>query len=324
MAETVSTLDKPDLQGAETQANRASLPPRFMAVLREPLVHFLLLGALLFGLYGLVNGSTPGLATPSHIEVDAPAIARLKADWQRQWGGEPTPAELQTLIDQYIHDEVFYREALALGFDQNDIIVRRRLIQKMEFLAEDVSALREPTDEELQVYLADHGDRYYLPGRVSFAQVYFSGELRGDRAEAEAQTVLNQLRANPQLGQSKKPLGDRTMLPVSLTLASGQTLTNAFGVSFAQALAAVTELGWQGPFPSVYGTHLVNVTEREPGHGATLAEVRGAVRLDWLNDQRQQHETAVYQQLRDRYKITISPAALETPTVQAALSLEVD
>jgi hypothetical protein len=299
---------------------------RLHRLLREPLLHFLVLGAFLFWLYLFINGAAIRLSSPNQLEISAPTIELLKNDWRRQWRRDPSSQELQTLIDQYIHDEVFYQEARTLGLDQNDIIVRRRLIQKMEFLAEDVSTLREPTDADLQAYLTDHADRYIIPGRVSFSQIYFSRELRGDRTDADAQSVLNQLQANRNRVkanvQANQTLGDRTMLPATFTLASIPQMTNVFGSTFAQDLTAVTEKGWQGPFHSVYGTHLLHVTAIEPGHAATLTEVRGDVRLDWLNEQRQQQEEAMYQQLRDRYKITIAPDAKEQLIIQDASELE--
>jgi hypothetical protein len=209
-------------------------------------------------------------------------------------------------VDQYVRDEVFYQEARALGLDQNDIIVRRRLIQKVEFLAEQVAALQEPDDETLQAYLEAHRDRYVIPGRVSFDQLYFSRELRGDRAEAEARQQLAQLQAHPQQAVTS----DRSMLPSHFTLASAPEIARVFGEAFATQLTTLTKTGWQGPFSSAYGTHLVKVTEVEPGHDAQLAEVRHDVRLDWLRDQQLAQNEAFYQELRDRYTIQVDQQAL--------------
>lgn len=234
-------------------------------------------------------------------------MASLSADWQRQWGSRPSALELQTLVDQYVHDEIFYQAALALAMDRNDVIGRRRLIQKMEFLAEDVSALREPEDEVLQTYLEDHRDRYQVPGRVSFSQVYLSRELRGDQADTEAQALLQQLLENP----NKPVVGDRSMLPGAFTLASFQEMAGIFGTPFARDLGAITTPGWHGPFRSAYGTHLVNVSQIEPGHGAMLAEVRSDVRLDWLRDQRQRQDEQFYEELRDRHDVVVDTQALE-------------
>lgn len=275
-------------------------------MMREPLLHFLVLGALVFGLYFWVSDPTVSATSTQQIEVSAPTIEFLKANWQRQWGRSPDINELQTLVDQYIRDEIFYQEALALGMDRNDIIVRRRLIQKVEFLAEDVSALQEPSDQALEDYLQAHPERYQIPGRVSFSQVYFSRELRGKTVEADAEAALTQLQSNPQ----KFISGDRSMLPDRFTLASFQEIAGVFGDGFAKAITAIEAPGWQGPFPSAYGLHLVNVSQVEPGHAATLAEVRGDMRLDWLREQQQQQDEQFYQELRDRYAVKIDQQAL--------------
>ncbi|GET43893.1 peptidyl-prolyl cis-trans isomerase [Microseira wollei] len=302
-----------------TRINQATLPsskdgegdqPKLLIrILREPLLHFLILGALLFGLYFWVNGASLTSTSPKQIEVSAAVIESLKTSWKLQWGRSPNPKEFQKLVDNYIRDEVLYQEALALGLDDKDVIVRRRLIQKMQFLTEDVAAMREPSDEALQAYLAAHAEHYAIPGRVSFTHIYFSRELRGDRADADAQTLLTQLQTDPNLEPSQQQ-GDRSMLPVTYNLASAQTLTNTFGGNFAQEIAGVREKGWQGPFHSAYGSHLVNLTQIEPGHPATLAEVRKYVRLDWLQEQRQQLDEQLYQQLRERYTVSIDQEAL--------------
>ncbi len=284
-------------------------PKALIRILREPLLHFLVLGALLFGLYFWVGGPSITSDSPKHIDISAGTIESLKTTWQRQWGREPLPQELESLVDNYIRDEVLYQEALALGLDQNDLIVRRRVIQKMQFLTEDVSALREPSDEELEAYLGEHAERYTIPGKYSFAQIYFSRDMRRDRTDAEAQDFLNQLQANPNLERFQQ-LGDRSMLPITYTLASDQTLTNTFGGTFAQEMAGVTETGWQGPFHSAYGSHLVYVSDIQPGHLATLAEVRKDARRDWMRDQRQELDELFYQQLRDRYTVSIDQDAL--------------
>ena len=290
---------------SEVPIEGADSPILVVRILREPLLHFLILGVLIFGLYfGVSGGSTKPESSQQQIEISAGTVENLKATWKMQWGREPNPEQLEKLMDTYIRDEVLYREALALKLDDNDTIVRRRLVQKMQFLVQDVSAIEEPSDETLQAYLADNADRYAIPGRVSFSHIYFSRELRGDKANADAQALLRELQAN---GNSNpyQLRGDRSMLPGTYSLASARTLNNTFGGSFAQGIAAVTEKGWHGPFESAYGSHLVNVTQVEPAHPATLAEVRRNVRLDWLRDERQKRDDLFYEQLRDRYEISI-------------------
>ncbi|NEQ41084.1 MAG: peptidyl-prolyl cis-trans isomerase [Okeania sp. SIO3I5] len=308
MQKTVTTLTNKETLPSQTIVEGNDQPQLIIRILREPLLHFLVLGALLFGLYFWVG--SPSIASTSSakkIDVSAPVIESLQGTWELQWGRKPTLQQLEKLVDNYVHDEILYQEALALGLDNKDIIVRRRLIQKMQFLVEDVAGIKEPSDEELQSYLDDHADRYTIPGRFSFNQVYFSRELHGDSSDTDAQNLLTQLQNNT---VQTPPRGDRSMLPTIYTLASAQTLNNTFGGTLAREMAEVTEKGWQGPFHSAYGSHLVNVTQIEPGHPGTLTEVRKSVRLDYLRDKKQKQDELFYQKLRDRYTVSIDEDAL--------------
>ncbi len=160
MQETVTTLINNQTLPSQIPVEPPSQPKPFLHILREPLLHFLVLGALLFGLYFWVGSPSMTSTSAKQIDISAPVIESLKATWQLQWGREATPQQLEKLVDNYIHDEVLYQEALALGLDDKDIIVRRRLVQKMQFLIEDVAGIQEPSDEELQSYLDGHADRY--------------------------------------------------------------------------------------------------------------------------------------------------------------------
>ena len=307
MQKTATTLINQETLPSEISVEGNNQPKLLIRILREPLLHFLVLGALLFGLYFWVGSPAITSTSAKQIEVSTPVIESLKASWQLQWGRKPTEQQLQKLVDNYVHDEVLYQEALALGLDDKDIIVRRRLIQKMQFSIEDVAGIKEPSDEELQIYLENHADRYTIPGRFSFKQIYFSQELHGDRTDADAQNLLTQLQTDSNQAQ---PSGDRSMLPKTYSLASAKTLNNTFGGAFAQEMAGVTEKGWLGPFHSTYGSHLVNITQIEPGHPATLAEVRKKLRLHYLRDRKQQQDELLYQKLRDRYTVSIDRDAL--------------
>jgi len=309
MPETVTKFLTQETLSSKIPLEKDEQPKLIIRILREPLLHFLILGALLFGLYFWVGDSSLSSISPKQIEVSTPVIKSLQTTWKQQWGSLPNPNQLQTLLDNYIQDEILYQEALSLGLDQKDEIVRRRLIQKMKFLMEDVASLREPSEEVLQAYLADHIDRYTIPGRVSFSHIYLSRELRGDRTDADAQDILTQLQSDPNIDLSQIK-GDRTMLPTTYTLISGQTLANTFGGALAKEMAQVTETGWQGPYHSVYGSHLVNVTQIEPSHAPSLAEVKQRVRLDWFREQRQKQNEQFYQKLRDRYTVSIDQDAL--------------
>ncbi len=150
---------------------------------------------------------------------------------------------INVLVDNYIKDEVFYQEALALGLDDKDVVVRQRLIQKIKFLTENVAKMHEPSEEDLQDYLVAHAKHYAIPGRVSFAHIYFSQQRRGDRTDVDAQNLLSQIQTNPNLDPLAQQ-GDPTMLAVTYNLASEQALTNIFGGNFASEMAEVKEKGW--------------------------------------------------------------------------------
>ena len=163
---------------------------RIIGLLREPLFLFLVLGALLFGLYTLINDQPQEPDTAMRIQVTAANIDQLRAGWQRQMGRPPHPEEFQGLIDNFIREEVLVREALALGLDRDDAIVRRRLVQKMDFLVEDLALLNEPTEADVRDYFQQHPDLYRLPPRISFTHIYFSRDRRGDAAQGRMPSAL--------------------------------------------------------------------------------------------------------------------------------------
>lgn len=309
MQETAKKSINPEISTSQISLEENN-PPILTRILREPLVHFLVLGALLFGLYFWVNDNAYIKSTSSkEIQVSAAVIESLKSDWQRQWGRTPDAENLEKLVDRYVRDEILYQEALALGLDYQDTIVRRRMIQKMQFLTEGVAPVKEPSDEVLAAYLAENAYRYEIPAKFSFSQIYFSKNSRGDDAETDAQDLLNQLQSNPDM-ESSELGGDPFMLRKSYNLASIETLAKNFGQPFGEEISAITETGWQGPIHSVYGSHLVNVTEIEPSHAASLEEVKRDVRLDWLREKRLELDEKFYQQIRDRYLVSMDEEAL--------------
>ena len=168
-------------------------------LLREPLLIFLVLGALLFGLYTLVKDQSQGSSDALRIQVTAADVDQLSVRWQRQMGRPPRPEELQGLTDNFVREEVLVREALALGLDRDDTGIRRRLVQKMNFLVEDLALLNEPTDADLSDYFEQHPEIYRLPPRISFTHIYFSRDQRGDATKADAELALSQLAPTDQM-----------------------------------------------------------------------------------------------------------------------------
>jgi len=271
--------------------------------LREPLLHFLLIGALLFGLFALTNKVTTG--GENVIKITQADIEQLQSLFQRQWQRSPTPQELQTLVDGLIREEVLYREALALGLDRNDTIVRRRMAQKIEFLVGDTAVPAKPDNAALAAYYEKHKERYREPARLTFRHIYFSTDKRGERAEKDAADALKRLRSSKQASQRTAELGDRFMLANRYAEKGTDELAREFGGTFAEGIAKAPVGQWHGPVISGYGLHLVYVRARTEAQIAPLADVHERVAADWLIDQRQEANERVFQRLRSRYEIVV-------------------
>jgi len=276
--------------------------------LREPLLHFLLAGGALFLLHGLLNRD----ASPAdgEIVVSEARVASLAEGFARTWMRPPTAEELQGLVDDYVAEEVYYREALALGLDRDDTIVRRRLRQKLEFLFDDIASAPPPTDAQLQSWLEAHAAKFAEPERLSLQQVLFSPARRGDGARGEAERALAELRAGRGPADPRQ-LGDPTLLPPALESASLPEIAAAFGNDFADRLEEAPVGEWIGPVPSTFGLHLVRVDDREAEELPALAEIRPRVLSDWEAGQRRGANDAFLARLLAKYEVRIEAAPAE-------------
>ncbi|MFN0066367.1 MAG: peptidyl-prolyl cis-trans isomerase [Limisphaerales bacterium] len=273
---------------------------------REPLVHFLLLGALLFALHAWREARRPDTAFPARIEVTAATIGRLRAGYERQFGRSPDEAELRGLVTAHIREEVLYREALELGLDRDDTIVRRRLAQKMEFLTDDLAGGAEPDEAALRRFFTENEARYARPARVSFRHVYFSREKRG----ASAETVALEGLAALERGASEETLGDPFLHGFEFAERGPDDVAALFGPEFVERLSALPAGGWQGPVASSYGLHLVQVEARSAVQPVTLAAVRAAVLRDFNDERRRTANREVLERLKERYAVTVDEAAI--------------
>jgi hypothetical protein len=269
--------------------------------LREPLLHFLLIGAVLFMLYRVLNGA--GEEAPRSIVVSSSRVDALAENFARTWMRPPTTEELQGLVDDYVAEEVYYREAIAMGLDRDDTVIRRRLRQKMEFVTDDVTSMVPVTDVQLQAYLDAHREQFVAPGQVTFQQVFLSRDKRGDAVQRDAEQLLDQL-ASPG-PPSPLDVGDATLLPGSMTNATPADVDGTFGAEFAEAVMKVPAGQWSGPIASGYGLHLVRVEKIEPGSLPALATIRPAVEREWQAHQRKQAKEALFEQLRSKYDVKI-------------------
>ena len=277
---------------------------RVRRLLHEPIVHFLAAGFVLFGLSALLGESFGVGDDRRRIEVSAGRIRQLRDTWTRQRGAPPTRAQLDRLIEDFIREEVLYREAIASGLDQGDTIVRRRLAQKVEFLAQSVASTVEPSDGELQAFFEAHSERYVVPEQAGFEHVYFSRDRRGGGAEEAARGALALLAAGPAAADAAA-LGDRFMLQRAYPPQTRDQIRDLFGPRFAARVFELPPDAWTGPVESSYGMHLVRVRRRVPARLPALAEVRGAVARDLGEQRLRSAADEYYARLRARFEITI-------------------
>lgn len=267
-------------------------------LLREPLIHFLILGSILFMVFDLTAETDQ--AGERRIVVTPAQVEQLAAQFSRTWLRPPTLEELDGLVERYVRSEIYYREALAMGLGQDDPYVRNRLALKLEVLLDDLSAEAEPEDAELARFLEEHAERFAEPVRLSFRQVYLNPEQHAD-PEGEAQRLLELL----QNGADPVTLGDVSMLIPGLSAATPDEIARQFGADFAAALEGLQPGGWVGPVPSPFGIHLVRVTQRQPARQPALAEIRDAVLAEWRDQRRREAKEQAYQRLRERYQIVM-------------------
>lgn len=277
---------------------------RLQQLLREPLLHFLLIGAVLFLIYGWLNPGG-GSGDRQRIEITPAVVDRLEESWTSQWRRPPDPEELASLIDAYIREEIFYREALALGLDNDDSIIRRRLAQKMEFLTEDVITQAPVTVAELRDFFAANREQFAEPARVSFVHLYFSPDRRGGEARNDAQLALDELRAAGTVDAGER--GDPFLMQSDYRGLSQRDAAQLFGASFAEALFALPPGEWQGPIESGFGWHLVRVLDRQETRIPDFEAVRDRVEQEFNYQRYRAVQDDVYQRLRSQYDIVLPP-----------------
>lgn len=262
-----------------------------MKLLREPLVHFVLIGAGLFLLFAIVSPDD----IDNRIVIDEYDLNEIIAKWNLQWQRDPTEAELKGLLDSYIQEEIYYREALAMNLDHNDEIIRRRMSQKIQFLTQDIAEGAEPDEATLQQFLVDNRENYMAEKRVSFEHVYFSPDKHAD-AESDASKAL--------LGNPES--GDRSPVRNEFDKITASRLRSELGQEFVDALFQLEpNAAWQGPVRSGFGYHLVRITEMEPERPYALAEVREVVVNDFKYEMQQRINEELFQGLLEKYEVVL-------------------
>jgi hypothetical protein len=264
------------------------------AALRDPLVHFVLIGALLFAGYRWFGPD------PTHtIHVSRATVDGITAETRKRLGHEPNAAEIHAAIENYVEEEALYREALALGLDRGDVIVRRRLVQKIEFLTEDLAAPHAPTDEDLKLFLAQHPENYRSAARYSFRHVYIDRSRHAAPEKAAAQ-LGKSLRSADAVGGDPFLRGDRFIQQSEVQIA------DAFGPRFAALLKDAPQGRWTGPLASSYGLHWVYVTERIPEQQADWADVQDRLRTDWRAAKQAAANQDALRRIRAQYQVKVA------------------
>lgn len=276
-------------------------------MLREPLLQLLLAGLLLFAGHAWLQ-PTPDSPEPSRrIELTADDLRQIRFAWLAQGREPPSPEQLRSLVDARVREEILYREALALGLDRDDTIVRRRLAQKMEFLFEDVAALQEPTPEALRAWFAQHAERFTLPARASFRHLYFSPDERGERARDDAERALAKLADQAVDTALAASLADTFMFQDYYGDRSLDEVARLFGPGFAAALLNHAPGAWAGPIESGYGWHLVWLDALSPARVPGFEDVEAEVRSEWLEAQRAELRERAFAAMRERYEVVLPP-----------------
>ena len=269
------------------------------AAVREPLLHFILIGALLFAVTALRQKHSEH----AEIRITAGEVTQLAAFWETQAQRKPTAEELRGLIEERIDEEVLAREAVRLGLDRDDVIVRRRLAQKMAFVSDDLAVVAEPAEDALREYFNAHRETYTTPDLYALRHVYFNPD-RHTTLDADAERALQRLAR----GANADNVGDPFMLPRELADVSRDDIARDFGSSFADAVTGSTPGSWSGPVRSPFGVHLVKLESHTPSSTANFEDLRDQVREAYLAEKQRDANAALRTKLRQQYKIVVEPA----------------
>ena len=282
-------------------------------LLKEPLLHFIAAGIVLFFVYGFF-GQDVDESNAKTIQISKGQIDLMHAHWTRQLGRPPTDAELQGLIKDHIREEILMQEAIAIGLDKDDIIIRRRLAQKMEFVSGDMLTVEEPTESEIQSYYDNHKEEFLVPGKVSFLQVFFrmhsSAEEKSISLAEETKRELSRLDVDD---IDFSNFGDRTMIQTEFIGLSEAQLSSEFGdTEIVEKVAEAEPNQWNGPFISNFGLHLVYVLDRDSAYTPALGEVAEKIKNRLIDERKELQDQKFMAELRSRYTIEINEEVIDT------------
>jgi peptidyl-prolyl cis-trans isomerase C len=270
---------------------------------REPLIHFFTLGLAVFGLHAALDRKPEVTVNdPYLVEVSSADIEWMRTLFNKRMGRGPTVQDLRGQVNHLIREQILSREAIAMGLDEGDIGVRRRLAQKMEFLFKDLSAMTEPTEDDLRTYFFENRRKYEASPQVTFAQVYFSVENRGVEGAKQAAQALIKEDGDP---NKVSTLGDATILSPGCRQCGEKEIRNRFGTDFAAAVKNLKPGSWNGPVKSTYGYHAVYIHERQDTKLPKFRDIIDRIKNDWMSAKREEYTLRVYGEIRSRYRVLL-------------------
>ena len=288
-------------------------------LIRDPLIHFLLIGASIYLAYGLLETESPDKYSRT-VTVTSGEIQALTDQWTRLYNRPPTREELGGLINNHVRTQILYREAKAMGLDQQDVVIERRLAQKIELLSKSLVVPEEPTDEVLAAWYADNPEQFRQPDTYTFSQVFFDPDKRGDTTLDDAVAALGVLQARQELPEDLSECGDDSMLKNYYPGRSELEIRKAFGSGFAEQAVALAPGQWHGPILSGFGTHLVYLQGVTRAEAPELADIRAQVRDAWMQEQIETLSARFINELVSRYEVVVEETSvpMTVPPQQAS------
>ena len=274
------------------------MKPKVRALFHEPIVLFILIGFVFYLLQALIFNTDP--SDRKQIIVTSDQLNQLESGFFNTWMRSPTQNELEGLIADQIRNEVFYREALAMGLEENDQVIRNRLRQKLELLMDNMASVNVPSEQMLEAFLQENADDFKKDYQVSFIQVFVNPELHSD-PQLVAENLLDQLRD----GASAEDLGDRTLMGYAFPEYSQTDVGRRFGSDFARQVIQVEPGVWSGPLNSGIGLHLIRIDHFEEGTLPELSQIRKSVEREWMAKQKSELKMAAYEKLLEGYDVQI-------------------
>jgi peptidyl-prolyl cis-trans isomerase C len=299
-----------------------SVTNRLLKLLTEPLLQFLLIGACIYGAYALF-GTPEEDFRDTRIHVDANRINGFISQWEARWNRPPTRQEIDGLIQSYIREDVLYRQAVTMGLNEDDPVTRRRMAQKLEFLTSDLALMVQPAEGELEAFFMKDQALYQQPDRITFSQVFFNPDNRGNRTLEDAAQVLTKLQAAGDPEAESMQVGDQFMLQSDFVQVTELEVARQLGNGFSEAVMKLQAGQWHGPVLSGYGVHLVYVFDFQKAAPVVFEDVKTSVLENWQVEQRENFNADFLQSLKQRYDIVIDeiPAEriLNTPAETASI-----